>query len=42
VGRAWSLLPTDADHGGYRDISTRIINEEKFIMAKKKSEKKKG
>ena len=41
LGIAWILLPPDAALGGFRGISPRIINEEKFIMAKKKSEKKK-
>ena len=42
LGIAWILLPPDAALGGFRGISPRIMNEEKFIMAKKKSEKKKG
>ena len=42
LGIAWILLPPDATLGGFRGISPRIMNEEKFIEAKKKSEKKKG
>jgi hypothetical protein len=42
LGIAWILLPPDAALGGFRGISPRIMNEEKFIMAKKKSEKKKS
>jgi hypothetical protein len=41
LGIAWILLPPDAALGGFRGISPRIMNEEKFIMAKKKAEKKK-
>ncbi len=41
MGIAWILLPPDAALGGFRGISPRIMNEEKFIAAKKKSEKKK-
>ncbi len=41
LGIAWILLPPDAALAGFRGISPRIMNEEKFIMAKKKSEKKK-
>ncbi len=42
LGIAWILLPPDPNLGGFRGISPRIINEEKFLTAKKKSEKKKG
>jgi hypothetical protein len=38
-GIAWILLPPDASLGGFRGISPRIMDEEKFIRAKKKSEK---
>lgn len=41
LGIAWILLPPDAALGGFRGISPRIMNEERFIKAKKKSEKKK-
>ena len=40
LGIAWILLPPDAALGGFRGISPRIMNEEKFIMVKKKSEKR--
>ena len=38
LGIAWILLPPDAALGGFQGISPRIIDEEKFISAKKKSE----
>lgn len=38
LGIAWILLPPDANLGGFRGISPRIMDEEKFIAAKKKSE----
>ena len=41
LGIAWILLPPDAALEGFRGISPRIMNEEKFILAKKKSEEKK-
>ena len=41
LGIAWILLPPDASLGGFRGISPRIMDEEKFIAAKKKSEKEK-
>ena len=40
LGIAWILLPPNHGLGGFRGISPRIINEEKFLRAKKKSEKK--
>ncbi len=40
LGIAWILLPPNPDLGGFRGISPRIMNEEKFLMAKKKPEKK--
>jgi len=42
LGIAWILLPPDPTLGGFRGISPRIMNEEKFITSKKKLEKKKG
>ena len=39
LGIAWILLPPDAKLGGFRGISPRILNEEKFLAAKKKPEK---
>ncbi len=41
LGIAWVLLPPDAALGGFRGISPRIMDEEKFTAAKKKSEKEK-
>ena len=38
LGIAWILLPPDAALGGFQGISPRIMDEEKFISAKKKSE----
>jgi hypothetical protein len=40
LGIAWILLPPDATLGGFQGISPRIMDEEKFVSAKKKSEKK--
>jgi hypothetical protein len=42
LGIAWILLPPDTSLGGFRGISPRIMDEEKFIVAKKKLEKEKG
>jgi hypothetical protein len=41
LGIAWILLPPDASLAGFRGISPRIMDEEKFMAAKKKSEGKK-
>ena len=41
LGIAWILLPPDESLGGFRGISPRMMNEEKFIAAKEKSEGKK-
>ena len=41
LGIAWILLPPDELLGGFRGISPRIMDEEKFMAAKKKSEGKK-
>ena len=38
LGIAWILLPPDSSLGGFRGISPRIMDEEKFIAAKKKTE----
>jgi hypothetical protein len=35
LGIAWILLPPDANLGGFRGISPRILDEEKFMAAKK-------
>jgi len=42
LGIAWILLPPDASLGGFRGISPRIMDEKKFIAAKKRTEKEKG
>jgi len=42
LGIAWILLPLDTSLGGFRGISPRVMDEKKFIAAKKKSEKEKG
>ena len=42
LGIAWILLPPDASLGGFRGISPRIMDEEKFIAAKKSREREKG
>jgi hypothetical protein len=42
LGIAWILLSPDANLGGFRGISPRIMDEEKFAAAKKKSEGEKG
>jgi hypothetical protein len=41
LGIAWILLPPDTSLGGFRGISPRIMDEEKYVSAKKKSEKEK-
>ncbi|HMK75512.1 MAG TPA: hypothetical protein VK568_04940 [Thermodesulfobacteriota bacterium] len=40
LGIAWILLPPDTTLGGFQGISPRIMDEEKFISAKKKAGKK--
>ena len=42
LGIAWILLPPDELLGGFRGISPRIVDEKKFLAAKKRSEKAKG
>ena len=37
LGIAWILLPPDQLLGGFRGISPRIMDEEKFNAAKRKS-----
>jgi hypothetical protein len=41
LGIAWILLPPDDLLGGFRGISPRIMDEEKFNAAKRKSGGKK-
>jgi len=38
LGIAWILLPPDDRLGGFRGISPRIVDEEKFIAKKNKPE----
>lgn len=40
MGIAWILLPPDPELGGFRGISPRIMDEEKYLLAKKKAAKK--
>lgn len=42
LGIAWILLPPDKSLGGFRGISPRIMDEEKFLAAKKKSGQEEG
>lgn len=42
LGIAWILLPPDTSLGGFRGISPRVMDEEKFSVSKKKAEEKKG
>jgi len=42
LGIAWILLPPDTGLGGFRGISPRIMDEEKFSAAKKRAEKEEG
>jgi hypothetical protein len=42
LGIAWVLLPPDPSLGGFRGISPRIMDEKKYIAAKKKTEVEKG
>jgi hypothetical protein len=42
LGIAWILLPPDESLGGFRGISPRVMDKEKFIAAKKKAEREKG
>ncbi len=41
LGVAWILLPPDENMGGFQGISPRVMNEEKFLLAQKKSAVKK-
>ncbi|MCX8116590.1 MAG: hypothetical protein N3G78_01495 [Desulfobacterota bacterium] len=42
LGIAWILLPPDPNLKGFQGISPRIMDEEKFNAAKKKSLREKG
>jgi hypothetical protein len=39
LGIAWILLPPDANLGGFRGISPRVMDEIKYMAAKKKAER---
>ena len=41
-GIAWILLPPDEKLRGFRGISPRILDEEKFLALKKKKEQDKS
>jgi hypothetical protein len=41
LGVAWILLPPDESMGGFRGISPRIVDENKFLAAKKRSKEAK-
>jgi hypothetical protein len=41
LGIAWILLPPDESMGGFRGISPRIVDENKFLAAKKRSKETK-
>jgi hypothetical protein len=41
LGIVWILLPPDETLGGFRGISPRVMDEEKFLAAKKKVKEKK-
>ena len=42
LGVAWILLPPDESMGGFRGISPRIVDENKFLAAKKRAKEAKG
>ncbi len=37
LGIAWILLPPDPNLGGFQGISPRIMDEKKYLSAKKKA-----
>jgi hypothetical protein len=41
LGVAWVLLPPDESMGGFRGISPRIVDENKFLAAKKRAKEAK-
>lgn len=41
LGIAWILLPPDPNLGGFQGISPRIMDEQKYLSAKKKAKKEK-
>lgn len=40
LGIAWILLPPDRALGGFRGISPRVMDEEKFLSKKKEAKEK--
>ncbi len=42
LGIAWILLPPDPSLGGFRGISPRIVDEEKWVAAKNKRKQEKA
>jgi len=42
LGIAWILLPPDESLGGFRGISPRMMNENKFLAAARKAKEGKG
>ena len=42
LGIAWILLPPNEALGGFRGISPRVMDEEKFLSVKKQVAQKKG
>jgi len=42
LGIAWILLPPDPELGGFRGISPRIMDEQKYLLAKRKAMRKEG
>jgi hypothetical protein len=42
LGIAWILLPPDQSLGGFRGISPRIMDEKKFIAARKRVQSGQG
>lgn len=42
LGIAWILLPPDESQGGFRGISPRVMDENKFLAAARKIEEEKG
>ena len=41
LGIAWILLPPDESMGGFRGISPRVLDETKFLAAKRRAEERK-
>ena len=39
LGIAWILLPPDPNLGGFQGISPRVMDEDKFLLAKEKTKK---